>query len=140
MTLDQRGTQASFAQTTTDNQRIRFYPGNAQDVGKTIIVQGYDSNGNWVRSGPTDNRIDGETVTLALPFVTTTTIWRPGAPTAIIKEVTQYRVLGYAVDATSGDETAIADYQPGETEPMYQVYQILFPAPEAPTMATNSPR
>jgi hypothetical protein len=124
MTLEQRGTQASFAKTSTNNQRIRFYPGNAVDNGKTIIVQGYDSNGNWVRTTVGDARIDGEQVTLAMPFVDTTTIWKPGAPTGVIKEVTQYRVLGYAVDATTGDEVSIADYQPGETEPMYQVYNI----------------
>lgn len=122
--MEDKGTVASFATTTGTNQKIRAYPGNAVDVGKKIIFQGYDKNGNWVRTVSGGVVIDGESVTLALPFATTTTIWNPGAPTAVIKDPTSYRVLVYSVDATSGEESAIADYQPSETEPMYRMVQI----------------
>lgn len=124
-TVEDRGTVASFSTTTGTNQKIRAYPGHADDVGKKIVFQGYDSNGNWVRLPNSDGVvIDGEEVVLALPFSTTNTIWNPGAPTGVIKELTDYRVLVYSVDATSGDESAIADYQPSETEPMYRMVSI----------------
>lgn len=123
LVLEDRGTVASFS-TTVSGQKIRVYPGNAEDVGKEIIIQGYDSNGVWVRSGPTSARIDGEKVTLAMPFVDTTTVWGVGAPTAVIKDPTEYRVLLYALDTTTGDEFALAQYQPSETEPMYRMVSI----------------
>lgn len=124
MTMEDRGTVASPSVTSGTNNRIRFYPGNAVDVGKKIIVQGYDNNGNWVRSTVGGVRVDGEEVTLALPFVDTVTIWNPGAPTGIIKDPTEYPVLMYAVDATSGDEVSLASYQPSETNPMYRMVNI----------------
>lgn len=124
MVMQDQGTMASFARTTSDNCRLRFYPGNAADVGKKIIVQGYDSNNIWVRTTIDGVRADGEQVTLALPYVETVTVWNPGAPTGVIKEQTAYRVLVYAADVDDGTETPIAEYQPSETEPMYRVVNI----------------
>lgn len=117
--LQESGMVASFA-TTSNGMKIRCYPGNAADVGKKIVFQGKDSNGIWVRSTFGGSRQDGEEVTLALPFVDTVTLWGPGAPYRVIKEATQYRVLVYGVDQTTGDETQLADYQPSETEPAYR--------------------
>lgn len=114
------GMVASF-KTTSNDMKIRVYPGDPADVGKKIIFQGKDSNGIWVRTTFDGSRQDGEQVTLALPFVDTVTVWGPGAPFRVIKEVTDYRVLVYSVtndaDAT---ETQIAEYQPTETEPAYR--------------------
>lgn len=118
--IQDNGTVPSFRTTTGTNQKMRFYPGNAADVGKKIIVQGNDSNGIWVRSTIDGSRQDGEQVTLALPFVDTVTVWGPGAPFAVMKEVTSYRVLVYSVDQTTGEEIQLADYEPTETEPAYR--------------------
>lgn len=129
MTMEDRGTAASFATTTGTDKKIRLYPGNAVDEGKTVIIQGYDANGVWVRSTVDGVRIDGEQVTLALPYAETTTTWGPdpntrkGAPVAVIKESTQYRVLMYSVDG-DGVEVQLANYEPSETHPMYRVVSI----------------
>jgi len=124
ITLNDQLTKASFSTTTGQNKKLRIYPGNNVDSGKKIIFQGNDKNGIWVRSTFNGARQDGEQVTLALPFVETTTIWGPGAPEAVLKDVTDYRVLVYELNTDTGDERLIADYQPGETRPMYRAYKL----------------
>lgn len=123
MTMEERSTAASFATTTGTNQKIRVYS-NTADNGKHIIVQGYDKNGIWVRTVIDGLPSDGERLTLTAPFVDSVTIWGSGAPNAVIKDETNYRVLVYSVDATSGAELAIAEYQPTELNPMYRVMKI----------------
>lgn len=118
--MEDNGEVVSFATTVGTNKKIRIYPGNATDAGKTITIQGYDANGNWVRSGSASARVDGEVVTLAMPFVDTVTIWGAGAPTGVIKDETQYRVLVYALDTDDASETFLANYQPTETLPTYR--------------------
>lgn len=110
----------SFASTRGANKVLRFYPGHSSDVGKVITVQGYDENNIWVRTNPSGTVIDGEQVTLALPFVDTTTVWYPGSPTALIKAATNYRVLMYEVNTVTGGERLLGDYQPTETNPSYR--------------------
>lgn len=117
--VQEMGTVASFATTTGTDKKIRVYPGNASDVGKKIIFQGNDSNGIWVRSTIDGSRQDGEEVTLALPFVDTVTTWEPGAPFAVMKEQTAYRVMVYSVDPDDS-ESLLAIYEPTETEPAYR--------------------
>lgn len=123
-TMEDHGTSASCDTTRDSLQKLRFYPGGASDVGKKIIVQGNDRNGVWVRTTIDGIVSDGEQVTLAVPFVDTVTIWGPGAPMAVIKEVTNYRVLVYSVNTVNAIELPIADYQPSETTPMYRVVKI----------------
>lgn len=108
-------------QVTAAGQKIRFYPGNVADVGKTIIIQGYDSNGVWVRSTIEGVVQDGVQVTLASPFVTTAIAWAAGAPTAIIKEPTSYQVMMFSVDPDTGEDVnRLAVYEPSETLPSYR--------------------
>ncbi len=118
------GTAASFATTRGANKVIRTYPTHLADVGKTIIYQGRDSNGIWVRTVYDGDMRDGEKVTLALPFVDTATTWGPGAPVATSKDVTAMRVLVYEYDTVTTLERALADYQAGETRPTYRVSRL----------------
>ena len=115
------GFAVSFATTLGENKVIRTYPTLASDVGYTMIYQGYDSNGIWVRTQlPDGTWIDGEQVELALPFVDTVTIWKAGAPTGVIREATSQRVLVYSYDTVTAEEKALAIYQPNETRPMFR--------------------
>lgn len=112
---------ASFSTTLGVNKKIRSYVGHASDVGKKIIYQGTDKNGVWVRTLIGGVMSDGEQVTLASPFVDTTTIWGPGAPTAVIKDATVQRVLVYELNTDTSAERQIATYEPDETRPLYRV-------------------
>ncbi len=123
--LMKAGTVASFATTRGENKVIRSYPTNSADVGKKILYQGRDSNGIWVRTLIDGVVSDGEQIVLALPFVDTVTVWGPGAPVAVQKEVTVQRVLVYEYDTVAVLERALADYQPGETRPTYRQSTIV---------------
>jgi hypothetical protein len=119
----------SFAVTTT-GQKIRFYF-DPEDVGKKIVVQGYDSDNIWVRTEFDSAWQDGEQVTLATTggeyYTDTVTEWYIGAPTGIIKETTAERVLMFAVDDpfASGDAAQqLATYQPSETRPSYRKFYL----------------
>lgn len=109
----------TFSPVIGENKKLKFYPADAADVGKKIVVQGR-SGGNWVRTTFDGMVQDGEQVTLALPSVTTLTTWDEGSPTGIIKEATSYHVLVYEVDTVTLGERLIADYEPGETRPQYR--------------------
>lgn len=124
MTLEDHLTTCSFSKTLGLNKKLRVYPGNVADVGKKIIFQGSDANGIWVRTTIDGVRSDGEQVTLALPFVDTVMTWGPGAPVAVIKDATAYRVLVYELNNDTAIERQIAEYQPSETRPMYRTMKI----------------
>lgn len=116
----------SFA-TTTAGQKIRFYF-NAADIGKKVIVQGRNDSGVWVRSSFGGSVQDGEQVTFAQTggqnYTDTTTEWAVGNPAAIIKEVTSYAVLMYAVDEDGTVAQQLARYQPDETHPSYRRFYL----------------
>lgn len=113
------GNAVSFSTTMGENKKIRSYPTNSADIGKTIIYQGYDHNGIWVRTLMDGVMRDGERVTLTLPFVDTTTEWAAGSPLGVQKQTTVQRVLVYSYDTDTTLERALAIYEPGETNPSY---------------------
>ena len=121
LAYEERNTAASFAVTKGVGKKIRIRPANSADNGKKIVLQGYDSNKIWVRKDHgAGNSADGEQVTLATPFVDTTTLWWSGAPTSVIKDLTQYLVRLYEFDPATNTERLLAVYQPGETLPTYR--------------------
>lgn len=118
--LSDNTTVASALTVLTTGNTIRFYPADEADVGKTVLVQGYDQNLIWVRTTVGGVVIDGEQVTLALPFVDTATRWYRGAPVSIQRQATAYRLLMYEHDVTNGGDRLLASYQPDETRPSYR--------------------
>lgn len=122
-TLQDEGLVASY-NTTASGDKIRLYiTGTTADVGKKVVIQGNDSNGNWVRTQFSDGTVqDGEELVLANPYVESVTTWATGAPLRAFKEATIYRVLGYAYDGTS--ERQILDYGPQELNPTYRKMRL----------------
>lgn len=119
----QQGTAVSF-DTTRAGETIRTYLSNIADVGKKVIYQGYDSDGNWVRTEIDGSPQDGEQVTLVNQSVDTVTEWAVGSPTAVIKEETDYLIRVYGYNPTTTSERFLARYQPAETNPEYRVLQV----------------
>jgi hypothetical protein len=103
--------------------QIKLYPRNPVDVGKKVLLQGY-AGGEWVRNTYGGVPIDGEYVTLALPFGISVAVFDPGALTAVQKDATAYNVLAYAFDPVTATEEPIADWQPDEVTPQYRVSRI----------------
>ena len=111
------------------NSYLRAYAFNVADAGKFIIVQGYDENGNWVRTatGPSGTMIDGERLTLPNintdpnDYVQSTTKFT--ALTGVIKDATTSKVMLYEYDATAATELDLANYEPDEELPQYRRMQ-----------------
>lgn len=102
---------------------IRFFPRNQSDVGKVVIVYGLDYNGQPVRTLHADGTVqDGEEVTLALPFASTTTTYR--LVTRIQKPVTDYILDVFQYDAGADIMLNMATYEPYETDPQYRQTNI----------------
>ncbi|NBS69239.1 hypothetical protein EBT31_10055 [bacterium] len=114
-----RGTVVSYRDLSGGtNNYLRVYPGDLSDVGKTITLQGTDNNGQWIRTQSGSIWIDGEKVTLALPYVQTTKKFT--TLTGVIRQATNTVSRLYEYDATTLAETDIAVYDPDETLPQYR--------------------
>lgn len=108
---------------------IRLYPQFANDVGKTVTIRGLDSNYQPVLTS--SGNIEGEVLTLALPFVDSVTTWAKQTFHDVIKQKTKGYVRAYAYDASLPVPPAspgpndtplepLAVWEPGETLPDYR--------------------
>jgi len=119
--LVDRGTVVSYRDMSGGlNSYIRVYPGDASDVGvgKTITLQGVDQNGQWIRTQSGSVWIDGEKLTLALPYVQSTKKFT--SLTGVIRDATNTVSRLYEYNATTLLELDVAVYDPDETLPQYR--------------------
>lgn len=132
LTLIDRGEAPCFTDITTSDDidkkiRVKY---KDLDNGKSIILQGYDENGDWIRSLVNAVVIDGEKLT----FDTSNDALESGTGyrvkdtankfqtlSAVVKDVTNYEVKLFEVEVTGTvTERAIAHYEPSETKPQYR--------------------
>jgi len=132
-TLVDRGQACTFSDisnvSTEPDKKLRIFY-NSVDNGKSITLQGYNENGDWLRTG--SPAIDGKKYTFdtasdtassevlgASHYLTTDEKW--SVLSAVRKDVTSYNVTIHEIEAT-GEITArqIADYEPTETSPVYR--------------------
>lgn len=100
--------------------KIRLYPAYAADAGKTVLVQGYDPTGEWIRTPAGVGTNNGELLTLALPYVETANFFNPPGMFRVQKPVTKGPVTAYSVDPVTAALTKIAYWEPDETLPDYR--------------------
>lgn len=107
----------------TGPQRIRVYITNSADVGKRLIVQGTDQNGNIVYGVDTTTgaAILGERVGFTMPFASSAFQYQ--TITGLLKDVTLGPVLIFAVDS-NGNQTQISSMEPSETSAAYRLFQL----------------
>lgn len=103
---------------------IRIYPTDARDVGKRVLIQGKDANGNVVLTTDPGTALSasGEYVVLAMPFVDTVNTFT--TISGIAKDETFGQVLFFQVDPTSLVETALSSMEPTEGTALYRRYLI----------------
>lgn len=102
-----------------EDKKIRVYLDNPSDAGKTILLQGYDENRNWVLTD--DGDVNGELITLQsapTTYVDTDTVWSNW--TGAQKQVTKGAVRLYELDTSTGLQRPLAIYEPDETRPQYR--------------------
>lgn len=109
---------------TSGPQQIRVFITNSADVGKRVIVQGPDQNGNTVYGVDTETgaAVIGEQVGLTLPFANSAFLYQGIA--GLLKDVTLGPVLIFAVDPNSGQQTQISSMEPNETSAAYRLFQF----------------
>ncbi len=95
-------------------------------VRPNIIIQGYDSENNWVRSEVAGEWIDGISVPIngdsAPFFIQTTQSFR--YITGIIKPQTKGYVLLHVADTGAENVEYIGQYAPKDTAPYYRQYSV----------------
>lgn len=124
-----RGSGHAMFDDTRVNSVIRLYPQYSADVGKTVTIRGFDMDGHEVLTN--SGNTQGEIITLAQPYVDSTTIWGPQVFRDVIKDVTKGYVRAFSYDATlppppatpQPSDTplkAMAAWEPTETLPDYR--------------------
>lgn len=101
------------------NWKVRAYPQRQADIGKTLTVYGIrDDNGQTIMTKrPDGSYLDGEVITLAIPFGSTTLDVRYIDRISLDACVGPVRLYGY--DTVNDVLHNLAQYDAGETEPSY---------------------
>jgi hypothetical protein len=116
--LIDRGVACCFQDILGQGQ-IKVYCDVAETAGAQILLQGYDNNGNWIRTlGNGGVWVDGEYVTLtnSTPQTTVNTF---SVLTGVQKPVTNGNVRLYQITSAT-TQMALAVYDPDETLPTYR--------------------
>ena len=117
--LFDEGTTSVTQDIMGDGRLIRVYARCQNDLGKTITFYGEDNNGQVIMTrDANDNWSEGVTLTLKMPFASTTEYVRKIY--YVIKESTQCPVDVYAYNASQNVLEDIAHYEGSETKPTYQ--------------------
>ena len=106
----------------TPGRKLRIYPTNAADVGRSVIVQGKDNNGVVLRSQNGTDIIMGIVLDLTTPFVDTPTTLEEW--TGFQKDQTVGTVSVHELDPTTGNQRLLSTYAPDETTPLYRRYLV----------------
>lgn len=117
--LMERANACQFTDIAT-SAKIRIYPTVAADAGVKVILQGLDPNANPIRTVVSGAYIDGEQLTLASPFATSTFEFKAPGLLGVQKPVTKGRLNVFSVDTVTGVETKIAIWEAGEVNPSYR--------------------
>ena len=127
-----RGESPTHKDMSGAGKQIRVYSFQEADIGKTITIQGYDSNNNWVRtiksgSGATAVYQDGVVVTLVGSASYVDVVDDSSAAllfksiTGVQKDTTEGNVQLYEITVASPHtQVDIATYEPDETLPSYR--------------------
>lgn len=103
-----------------------LYATDPSDAGATIILQGYDQNGQWIRSNdPVNGWQDGVSLTLvggaSGASVVSTQVF--SAITAVQKPVTNTYISVYC-SSTKQSNFFLGEYTPYDTRPYYRRYKM----------------
>lgn len=105
-------------------KRLKVYAFSNEAAGARILFQGYDANGQWIRTNDvTEGWTDGEFVSInaAGPQTTinTFTSW-----VGVQKPVTNNRIMVTELDTVTALERTLANYESDETSPSYRRNKI----------------
>lgn len=118
--LIDRGEHATFRDIIPGTKKIRIYPDSPNDVGKEVLIQGYDDSNQFIIESPDYN---GFKLTLALPYVESS--YFVSSIVGVTKPITDRNLNLYEVaTSTANSLRLLAIYEPGETTVSLRRYQI----------------
>lgn len=117
-----RGLVVAFKDIKPPNKQIRVFATDETDYGKRVLIAYKDPFGNIIYSQDGYNRVMGEFLTLASPFVTTTS--DVDQLLGIQKDETNGPVQFIEVDTVTGDTRLILTMEPTETVAGYRRYFV----------------
>lgn len=120
-TLIDRGETCAFDDITKGklDRKIKVYSDIAEDSSSRITLQGYDENGNWIRTLVSGVWIDGEQVAMNTTGTLTTKLFT--SLVAVLKPVTLGNIRLYEYDTIgAANFRSLAIYDPDETRPLYR--------------------
>lgn len=120
-----QGYERGVFPTMTDlsgTQLLRVYLTDVRDVGKRVLIDALDQNGNRIYSTDILNQVSGFYLTLDNPFVTSA--FTVSAIRSVQKDATYGDILLKQVDPLTGDEVLLSRYAPDELNPAYRRYYI----------------
>jgi len=118
----ERDSVPTFSDLVPPNKKVRVYVTDATDVGKRVLIQGTDQNGNTIYSLDSLVQITGTFVALDAPFADTDMVIN--SISGIQKDVTNGTVNFFEVDTVAGVERLILSMEPGEKVASYRKYLI----------------
>lgn len=122
--LVDRGQHCAFDDITAGetDRKIKVYADVNEGAGKTIILQGYDQYGNWIRTQDGTAWIDGEKLVIPTTAATQTTSTKFFSKLVrVIKPSTNGAIRLYEYNTTTAANVrALAYYEPDETLPNYR--------------------
>lgn len=121
-TLVDRGTAATFRDVTPgqSNRKLRVYADVSESAEAYITIQGYDENGNWIKTQDDEgNWIDGEEILISTTPTLSSKIYSYVAK--VFKPVTNGPVRVYEYNTTTAANVQlIGYYEPDEETPIYR--------------------
>jgi hypothetical protein len=122
LTLLDAGESVQFDDLVGTDKKLAISVDVDEEDDATILIQYYDSNGQWVRTQPDTAWIDGEEITLPATGAfayTSLNVMAPGA-IRVIKPVTNGVVRLWEYDVNTTNLRALAVYEPSEEIPVYR--------------------
>lgn len=117
-----RNNAVLFKDISSPPQLVKVYRTDAADIGKRVLIQGLDSNGNNVYEMDGSERVDGEYLTFADADTFALSTYQWNALNGIQKDLTDGPVQIFQVDPSTGVETLLSTMEPGEKVASYRRY------------------
>lgn len=118
---DQGDRFCTFDDIAPTKKQVRLYPAYSSDIGKTMLLQGWDDNGNWILTN--GGATEGELVTLALPFAQTAYPYFWASLTGVQKQFTAGPVRAFEKDTTIADPNGLRPLAYWEADEQYPQYR-----------------
>jgi hypothetical protein len=131
-----RGTVPTFRDVIGPDKKVNLICDLASDVGKEVLVLGYDDNNNWIRTDQGGTISDGEIVVLAQGAGTTTANFFSCVTDVQLPDDMDGQSWIYEYDTVATTKRLLSKYEYFETRPSYARY--LFPTVRTSTVVEGT--